>query len=347
MSAGRLSFRARGTRRRVARATAIACSFPSGPKRMDRLDLNDVHVFVRVVERGGFAKVAREENVPTSTVSRAVSRLEHALGVRLVDRTSRTMRVTDDGRAFFASVAPAVAAVGDAARDLESVGRTPHGRLRVSASGDVGTTLLPRIVTSFVEECPNVEIEIDLASRRVNLVEEGFDLAVRAGPLDDSSLVARKLGDVDLALYASAAYVERHGTPSGIDEIGHHRCVLFRPRAGAAEWALTSGDGKDARVAVRGRIGGNDYSFVRAAVAAGAGIGLLPRVVAEAGSPLEPLLRVLPDLAARGGALYAVHPSSKHVPPKVTAFRDFLAESFAKLADVPAARGPSRKKRAS
>jgi DNA-binding transcriptional LysR family regulator len=315
---------------------------------MDRLDLNDVFVFVRVVERGGFAKVAREESVPTSTVSRAVSRLEHALGVRLVDRTSRTMRVTDDGRAFFASVAPAVAAVSDAARDLESAGHTPHGRLRISASGDVGTTILPRIVTEFTEQCPNVEIEIDLASRRVNLVEEGFDLAVRAGPLDDSTLVARKLGDVDLALYASAAYVQRYGTPATSEDLGTHRCVLFRPRAGVAEWALTGADGRDARVAVHGRIGGHDFSFVRAAVAAGAGIGLLPRIVAEAGTPLEPLLRVLPDLVSRGGALYAVHPSSKHVPPKVTAFRDFLAQSFARLSDGAApARVPPRKKRVS
>jgi DNA-binding transcriptional LysR family regulator len=313
---------------------------------MDRLDLNDVLLFVRVVERGGFARVARDERVPTSTVSRAVSRLEQTLGVRLVDRTSRTMRVTDDGRAFFASVAPAVAAVNDAARDLESVSRAPHGRLRISASGDVGTTLLPRIVTAFTEQCPNVEVEIDLASRRVNLVDEGFDLAVRAGPLDDSTLVARKLGDVDLALYASAAYVERYGAPATTEELVAHRCVLFRPRAGAAEWVLTGAVGRGAaanetdrrevRVGVRGRVGGSDYAFVRAAVAAGAGIGLLPRIVAEAGVPLEPLLRILPGRTARGGALYAVHPSSKHVPPKVTAFRDFLAKSFAELTLSPA-----------
>jgi DNA-binding transcriptional LysR family regulator len=303
---------------------------------MDRLDLNDVLLFVRVVERGGFAKVARDERVPTSTVSRAVSRLEQTLGVRLVDRTSRTMRVTDDGRAFFASVAPAVAAVNDAARDLESAGRAPHGRLRVSASGDVGTTLLPRIVTAFTEQCPNVEVEVDLASRRVNLVEEGFDIAVRAGPLDDSTLVARKLGDVDLALYASAGYVERHGAPATTDELVAHRCVLFRPRAGAAEWPLTGVDGREEPVSVRGRVGGSDYAFVRAAVAAGAGVGLLPRIVAEAGAPVEPLLRILPDRTARAGALYAVHPSSKHVPPKVTAFRDFLAQSFADLAAPPA-----------
>jgi DNA-binding transcriptional LysR family regulator len=313
---------------------------------MDRLDLNDVLLFVRVVERGGFAKVARDERVPTSTVSRAVSRLEQTLGVRLVDRTSRTMRVTDDGRAFFASVAPAVAAVNDAARDLESVGRAPHGRLRVSASGDVGTTLLPRIVTAFTEQCPNVEVEVDLTSRRVNLVEEGFDLAVRAGPLDDSTHVARKLGDVDLALYASAGYVERHGAPATTDELTAHRCVLFRPRAGAAEWPLVGADGREVRVPVRGRVGGSDYAFVRAAVAAGAGVGMLPRIVAEAGSPVEPLLRILPDRTARGGALYAVHPSSKHVPPKVAAFSDFLAQSFAGLANSPLPPARARRTRA-
>jgi DNA-binding transcriptional LysR family regulator len=201
--------------------------------------------------------------------------------------------------------------------------------------------VLARAVVEFAQQCPHVEVEVDLTARRVNLVEEGFDLAVRAGPLDDSTLVARKLGDVELGLYASAAYVRQHGAPATPGDLARHPLVLFRPRSGAAEWSLTGADGSEERLPVRGRVGGSDYAFVRACVAAGGGIGLLPQVVAEAGTPLEPLLRLLPDYATRGGALYAVHPSAKHVPPKVTAFRDFLVDAFAKMQGEPA-----RKKRA-
>src|SRR5262249_27216889 len=155
-------------------------------------------------EHGGFAKVAREERVPRSTVSRAVTRLEKTVGASLVNRTTRAMQLTDEGRVFHASVAPAIAAIRAAARELEATSGSPRGRLRVSASGDVGTTLLPALLVEFAERCPHVNVEIDVTARKVSLIEEGIDLAVRAGPLADSSLVARKLGASDLALYASA-----------------------------------------------------------------------------------------------------------------------------------------------
>ncbi|HEY2509771.1 MAG TPA: LysR family transcriptional regulator [Polyangiaceae bacterium] len=299
---------------------------------MPEIDLNDVSLFVRVLDEGSFAKVARAAKVPTSTVSRAVARLEGAVGVPLLHRTTRAVQPTTEGRAFYASVSPALATVRGAARDLEGAGSSPSGHLRVTASGDVGTTLLPAMVVAFAEKCPNVSIEIDLSARRVNLVEEGFDLALRAGPLTDSSLVAKKLAESDLALYASATYVQKRGLPESVAALEKHRVVLFRPREGSNEWALTGAGGETVKVTVRGALAGQDYAFVRAAVAAGGGIALLPQVIAAAPGSADPLVRVLPAYRVGGGALYVVHPSAKKVPLKVAAFRDFLVEAFAKLA---------------
>jgi DNA-binding transcriptional LysR family regulator len=311
---------------------------------MAAIDLNDVEFFVQVVERGGFAIVGREAGVPTSTVSRAVSRLEQALGVRLMHRTTRAMQPTDDGRSFYAKVAPAVASMHDATRELEAAGKAPHGVLRVSAPGDVGTSVLPRMLLDFTERCPNVRVELDLTPRKVNLIEDGFDMAVRAGPLADSGLAARKLLDVALTLFASADYLQRYGAPTSVTALEQHRCVLFQPRDGKNTWQLEGPGGDKSRITVTGQIGGNDFSFVRAAAAAGAGIALLPQIFAE----VLPLLPVLPGYSQRGAALYVVHPSSRQVPAKVAAFRDFLVEAFARLAaaQAPAAisRSPRRKR---
>jgi DNA-binding transcriptional LysR family regulator len=153
-------------------------------------------------------------------------------------------------------------------------------------------------------------------------------MAIRAGPLADSSLLARKLGEVDMGLYASAAYVRRRGMPDSIEALAQHRCVLFRPRDGANEWVLTGPDGAAVRVEARGQIGADDYSVVRATVAAGGGISLLPEVVGAA-TP-EPLMRVLPGYVRRGATLFVVYPSTRNVPAKVSAFLDFLVAAFAR-----------------
>jgi DNA-binding transcriptional LysR family regulator len=171
---------------------------------MAELDLNDVSAFVRVIELAGFAKAARELGVPTSTVSRAVARLETAAGTRLVFRNTRGVRTTAEGQAFFAEVAPAVQTLRHAARGVEGHSSEPRGLLRVSAPNDIGATFVARVVAAFCERYPEVSVNVELSTRTVNLVQEGFDVALRAsGALRDSSLVARKAIDVEGELYAA------------------------------------------------------------------------------------------------------------------------------------------------
>jgi DNA-binding transcriptional LysR family regulator len=296
---------------------------------MTELNLDDLAIFVRIVDRGGFASAARELGVPTSTVSRAIDRLESAAGVRLLHRTTRAVRPTTEGRELYAAVAPSVATLRSAARSLEPSTRRPKGRLRVTAPPDLASAFLPEVLVEFTERHPLVSLELALSNQQANLVNEGFDVALRAASrLGDSSLVARKLGDLELRLYASPKYVEAFGAPRTWRELDAHACVVFRGKELARTWSLRGASG-DVDVHVRGKIGGDDFTFVRAMILAGAGIGLLPHINAARDEATGRLVRVLPELHARGAALYVVCPSTKNVPSRVTAFRDFVIEKYA------------------
>lgn len=300
---------------------------------MAELDLNDAAIFVKVVDRGGFAKVARDLHVPTSTISRAVSRLEQALGARLVERTTRNMMPSDEGRAFYNDIAPAIISLHNAARSFEGADRALRGRLRISAPIDLGTTFLPGVIVEFTQRYPRVRVEVALSSRRVKLVEEGYDVALRAGPLEDSSLISRKLGDVNIDLYASVAYVESRGLPESIDALDQHACVMWRARDGETEWKLSGPDGVEIKKTIRGRIGGDDFGFVRAAILAGGGIGPLPRIVAGR-EPRGSLARVLPAYSIAAGGLYLVHVSARQVPARIALFGDFVAGAFTRATNA-------------
>jgi DNA-binding transcriptional LysR family regulator len=302
---------------------------------MPDLDLDDLALFVRVVERGGFAGAAREIGAPTSTVSRAIQRLESTAGVRLFHRTTRTMSPTNEGRDLYATVAPALTTLRTAARSFEPSSRKPKGRLRVTAPVDLCSTFLADALAAFLEKYPQVDLDFALTNEHTNLVAHGFDVALRAtANLGDSSLVARKLGDIEHRLYASPAYVERYGAPRSVEDLASHRCVVFRAKELARTWSLR-GAGGEAPTPVRGRVGGDDFTFVRSMVVAGAGVGLLPHVNAAGDERSGRLVRVLPELSARGATLYVVYPSTKSVPPRVTAFRDFMVEAFAAWRATP------------
>ena len=301
---------------------------------MAELSLDDLAVFVRVVERGGFASAARELGVPTSNISRAIARLESQSGVRLLHRTTRAVKPTTDGRELFTSVAPAVSSVRSAARALEPATRKPKGRLRVSAPLDLCTAFLADVIVTFAERYPQVLLDFKLTNQHTNLVEEGFDIALRAtAKLSDSSLIARKLGDISLCLYASPGYLSKQGVPASVQDLEQHRCIVGRwgspvPAAEVTRtWNLRGPKG-EAPATVRGQIAGDDMSFVRGIAIAGGGIGLLPQLNCAADEASGRLVRVLPGFSARGATLYVIYPSTKQVPVRVAAFRDFVTEAF-------------------
>lgn len=292
--------------------------------------LDDLGVFVRVVEHKSMSAAARRLGVPKSTVSRAIARLEDGLRVRLFQRTTRSLAPTEAGQALYVEILPHVEGLRAATSVLTTESEAPRGLLRVTAPNDLGTLLLADVVTRFCQRYPEVHIEVVLTPRTIDLVSEGIDLAIRAGVLRDSSLVAKKIAETDLRLFASPTYLAKRGTPRAVADLAAHDAVLFRSKNGRARWTLECRAEKTS-VDVRGGVSGDDFAFLVAATLAGAGIGLLPRFTAEAEVGAGHLVRVLPTHAAKAGAIYVVHASSKHVPRKVTAFRDFLVESLRAL----------------
>jgi len=297
------------------------------------MDLNHVAIFARVVELESFTAAAKHLGLPKSSVSRTVTRLEDELGVRLLQRTTRKLHLTEAGQAYYDRARVALAGLEEAASAATNLSAEPRGTVRMSAPVDIGILNLGERVARFVRKYPLVQIEISLSSRFVDLVAEGFDLALRAGKLADSSLVARKVGDDSLGLFASAAYVRRRGKPKTLAELASHDCVLFRGTHGKGEWQLTGPRGEE-RVTVHGPLNVDEMTLVQQAVAAGLGIALLPivgvRLTAARG--LFPLpVRLLPEYSLRGASLHLVSPSARFQPASVIAFRDFL---LAELTEV-------------
>ncbi len=289
------------------------------------MDLNRVAVFVRVVEEHGFTAAARALSLPKSSVSRSVALLEAELGVRLLQRSTRRVSLTEAGAAFYERAARGLAGVGEAAAAVADMQGALRGPIRVTAPVDAGERLLAPAVARFVRRHPRVHVELVLTGRVVDLVEEGFDLALRAGGLRDGSLVARKVGESEGGVFASPRYLTKRGTPARVEDLARHRCVLFRPTRGRATWALR-GPGGEERVEVGGPLGVDDLSFVRRALLDGVGVGLLPSFMCARDVERGRLVRVLPEYRAFGAPIHLVYPSGRYVPRRVVAFRDFLLD---------------------
>ncbi len=260
--------------------------------------------------------------MPKSSVSRGVSRLEAALGVQLLFRTTRHVSLSAAGTGLYDRIAPLLGSVEAALGDMPEREEQPSGELRVTAPVDLGVLFLADVMTRYAARYPAVSVDLHLTGRVVDLVAEGFDVALRvASSLKDSTLVVRKAAPIVVQLFASPLYLARRGTPRSETDLASHEWVVFR--SGLQKLRLAS---PAAALAPRGRIVCDDLLFVRDALRAGAGIGLLPTFVAEPDVAAGTLARVLPHFERHSGYLHIVLPAARHVPRKVTAFRDLVLE---------------------
>ncbi len=288
------------------------------------MDLNRAAIFVRVVDDGGFSAAARTLHLPKSSVSRAVASLEEELGVRLLQRSTRKILLTESGRTFYEGASRGVAGIEEAAAAVADLHGALRGPIRITAPVDAGVWLLAPVVARFVELHPTVHVDLVLTSRLVDLIAEGFDFALRAGALRDSSLVARKLVKLESWLFATPEYLARAGTPTRVSDLRGHACVLFRPVRGRATWTLTGPHGEES-VEVTGPVGADDFSFVQQIVLQGTGIGLLPAFLGSSGTSTGALVHVLPSYKLSGdGIFHLVYPSARHLPQRAVVLRDFL-----------------------
>ena len=297
------------------------------------MDLNDIPIFVQVVESRSFTKAAGLLGLQKSSVSRSIVRLETELGVRLLQRTTRHLGLTDAGQTFYERVRSALSGVDDAAATVRELGTEPRGTIRMSAPPGAAAVGLADAIASFTRQYASIAVEVDLSSRRVDLVSEAFDLALRAGRLADSSLIAKRVGTTDRVLLAAPAYLNARGRPRTVHELADHECVLFRPRDGRETWALSAGD-SEVVIDVKGRVHGDEAMFALRAAVAGAGIvALPPRLVREPYERKE-LEVVLPGYHVKGDDLHVIMPSAAFVPARVLLLRDHLVRELTLQAEA-------------
>jgi len=287
--------------------------------------LGQLSAFVEVARWQSFAQAARQLERHVSAVSRAVAALENRLGVRLLQRTTRRVTLSDAGRDYFKRCETLLAELEGAEAKVREGAASLRGTLRVSAATGAGQTLIAPIVPEFLAAHPLVTLDLQLSNRFVDLVEEGYDLALRVGTLAaDSRLVARRLAPTRRVLLASPAYLERRGSPRTPRQLAEHSCLVLdigpRPR----RWELQRGRAQ-AAVEVAGPLHSNNSFVLLSACRSGAGIGLLPASVASADVRGGALRRVLPGWGSTEQGIYAVYPSARFIPAKVRAFVEFIA----------------------
>jgi DNA-binding transcriptional LysR family regulator len=275
-------------------------------------------VFVAVADQASFSKAARRLGVGKGTVSRAIARLERLVGVELIHRTTHTVALSTAGIALYERSAPHLAALDQAVTRLPERAEQPSGQLRLTAPHDLGVMLLPELLTQFSLRHPAISFDVRLTNLRVDLVAEGFDLAIRASsaPLKDSTLTVRKLGSTEIRYYAAPSYLARRGEPRELGEPRH-------------EWVILPAMLRLMRAprGFRPRFASDDFFLIRDLLREGAGIGALPAFVAEPFLGDGTLVPVLAGERLRTpGGYFLLYPSSGQVPRKVTAFRDFLVE---------------------
>ena len=287
-----------------------------------KIDLNRIATFVQVIETGSFTTAARQLGLPISSVSRAVAHLEQDVGVRLLHRTTRRLALTDAGKQYFQRMQTVISEAEAATQAVSGSARAATGLVRITAP-DSELLELPALLARIAAQHPGLEIDLTVTPRRLDLIEEGIDLAIRGGTLEDSSLVARRIGASGFAVVAAPAYLERRGTPRKPADLLQHACIRFRVRDGVMPWRL-DGPGGRKTIPVAGPLISDNVAFVYQAALQGAGLAFLP--VHTLGKDLRTrrLVRVLPRHMLRGSSLYVVWPSQRLLPARVVLVRDLL-----------------------
>ena len=284
--------------------------------------------FVAVVEAGSFVAAADALGLSKAAVSRQVGELEQRLGARLLHRTTRRQSLTDDGQLFYARAKEVLAAIDEAESEITSRSGEPSGLLRINAPLTFGVLHLAPLWGRFADAHPKVSLEIDLSDRIVDLVEEGYDLAVRITSLPSSQLVSRQLASSRIVLCASPDYLARSGVPAHPRDLAAHRVISYSYWSTRDEWRFTGPEG-EVHVRTQPRIHANNGDTCRAAALDHQGIILQPDFLVGDDLRQGTLVELLPDYAALTIGIHAVYPSRKHLPIKTRRMVDFLVAAFA------------------
>lgn len=294
------------------------------------MDLNEVAVFIKVVQLGSFSQAAKQLAMPNSTVSGKVSSLEKRLGITLIQRTTRKLNVTPAGLAYFKRCIQGLEEIKAAEIEIATIQGEPQGLLRITAPIELGGTVLPQVISEYTRQYPKVSVETLLTGQRLDLLSENIDLAIRAGELKDSTLIAKKIGTVYFAPFASQKYIKANGSPTHPRELRQHRCLHFTP-IGFGEWKLIGPKGS-LNAPINPHVTSNDLVLLKALAISGDGIVMLPTHFCLSEVNSGKLVRLLPEWRTSLTPVHFVYPAQRFVTPKLSAFiqiaNDALKKNF-------------------
>ena len=297
-------------------------------RHFEPVQLGTIELFCKAAELGSFTAAAEALGLTQGAVSRSIARLEERLGVRLFQRSTRSVRLTDDGELYRSQCQQALDQIAEAERAITGHQAEPAGTLRISAPTSYGHHRLLAWLPAFSQRYPKVALEVDISNRNVDLVEDGFDLAIRLGEPKDSRLIARKLEDATMGVFASPAYLKRAGTPTRLDDLRHHDCIQFvRPSSGRPMPMIFREGGRDIDLAFssRHRIREDVLGAVTWA-RAGGGLFQTYHFIAQEFVARGELVEVLQPFGGRSRPFSVLYPQNRHLSARVRAFVDFLAE---------------------
>lgn len=292
------------------------------------MDLDGIAIFVKVMQAGSFSQAAKLLGMPNSTVSAKVSALEKRLGVTLLQRTTRRLRPTPAGEAYFQRSVRALEDLQAAENELESARAEPNGVLRLTAPTDVGHDIVPVLVRDYLAAHARMKVDLVITNRVLDLLRDGIDLAIRAGRLKDSGLIAKRFELGHFGLWASPDYLASRGAPRHPKDLTQHECLVFAQLKNAG-FRLSNGK-EMVRVRVKDRVIADDFETVRGLAALGVGIGFLPSFLCAEQQRREKLVRVLPQWRGDQVSISLIYPAQKFVPAKVRAFIAMAGEVLKK-----------------
>jgi len=290
-------------------------------------DISAIPVFTAVIEQGSFSKAAEKLGITKSAVSKRITGLEAQLGVKLLHRSTRKLSLTEAGERYFEYASQALHAAQEAENAATELQIEPKGTLRVSAPMSFGRLHVAPIIPVFLKQYPQIDLHMDMSDTWTDVIAEGFDIAIRAGNLSDSSLVARKLTSLRSVLCASSDYLAQYGIPHMPQELIHHNCILYTYNTVVNEWGFIK-NGEEETVRISGNYQVNNSEALRESLVQGLGIGRLPTFIAGSDIKTGRLVPVLNDYIMPHKAIYAVFPEKQYLPEKVRVFIDFLVETL-------------------
>ncbi|WP_283788212.1 LysR substrate-binding domain-containing protein [Bermanella sp. WJH001] len=290
---------------------------------MEQFDLNEIAIFVKVVDAGSFTGAAKNLGLPKSTVSRKITQLEERLGVRLLQRTTRTLSLTDTGSAYYNQCSRIIGDVEEANIAVTEMQSKPKGLLRITAPMLFGAEVLSDLVSEFLQKNPEIQLDIVLTDQPLDLIQEGIDVAFRVGHLADSSLIARSLGSVQTVTCASPAYIEKHGSPSHPKELYEHTTLGWSARN---TWEYDTPEAVS--VDLKPKVQVNDALSMRKMALNGLGVSRLPAFLCAEDIKAGRLIPLLCDWSNTSTPIHALYPSNRHLSVKVRSFVDFIVEEL-------------------